>query len=271
MKYEQLIYEKANNIATITLNRPQVLNSITLQMVAELTDAVTTADKDDDVRVIIITGAGRGFCAGDDIGNVFGTDEKPGAAQAFKTREQQLSYLEKDRLYSGAGILLDINKPTIAAVNGVAVGYGCTVALLCDIRIASEKARFAELFINVGIIPGEGLFQLPRIVGLGRAYELLLTGDIIDAAEAHRIGLVNKVVPPDQLMNEAVALATRIAQKAPMAIRLSKEGIRKGLNGPDDDFYQWKSLAQLFLMMSEDHLEASKAFLEKRKPVFKGK
>lgn len=271
MKYEQLKYEKANNIATITLNRPDVLNSITLQMVDELTDAVTAADKDGDIRVIIITGAGRAFCVGDDIGNVFGTDEKPGAAQAIKTREGELAYLGRERLYSGAGILLNINKPTIAAVNGLAVGYGCTIALLCDIRIASEKARFAELFINMGMIPGEGLFLLPMIIGLGKANELLLTGDIIDATEAYRIGLVNKVVQHEQLINEAIELATRIAQKAPIPISLSKEGIRKGLNFPGDDFYQWKGLAQRFCMMSADHLEASKAFLEKRKPVFKGK
>ena len=271
MKYEDIIYSREKNIAIITLNRPKVLNALTLRLIGEFNDAVNEANKDDSVRVIVITGSGRAFCAGDDVKNMFGTDEAPGEEVKVKGREMELAYLEHERLYSGAGILLTINKPLIAAVNGVAAGYGCTIAILCDIRIASEKARFAELFLQVGLIPGEGLFQLPKVVNLGKAYEMFLTAEIIDADEAYRIGLVNRVVPHEQLMTATMELAAKIASRPPIAVRLIKEGIRKGLALPGDEFNQWKSLAQRFCLSSQDHKEASRAFIEKRSPVVKGK
>ena len=271
MGYEEIIYATENNVATITLNRPQAMNALTLKTVEEFNKAVDEANKDGNIRVIVVTGAGRAFCAGDDIGIVFGAGEAPGEAAGLRDRETELGYLLRERLYSGGGVLLTTNKPTIAAVNGVAVGYGCDISLMCDMRVASEKARFGELFLQVGLIPGEALFLLPRLVGLAKAYEMMLTTDLVDAQEAYRIGLVNKVVPHEQLMTVTMELATKLASQPPVAVQMTKEGIRKGLSLPGDEFYQWKSLAQRFCFGTDDHREGARAFVEKRKPVFKGK
>jgi enoyl-CoA hydratase/carnithine racemase len=171
----------------------------------------------------------------------------------------------------GGGALLHMNKPTIAAVNGAAAGYGCELALMCDMRIASEKARFGEVQLRVGRMPEQGMRLLPRLVGLGKADELMLTGDIIDATEAERIGLVNKVVPHEQLEVAAGELATKIAKNPPLTIRLTKEGIHKGLGLPLELFLSYSGQASQFLTETEDHKEGARAFAEKREPVFKGK
>ena len=170
----------------------------------------------------------------------------------------------------GCGELLFLNKPAIAAVNGAAVGYGCDIALMCDMRIASEKARFGEVFLKVGVVPDQGMLLLPRLIGLARANELIFTADIIDAKEADRIGLVNRVVPHEQLMTAARELAAKIAAGPPLATRLAKEGIRRGLGLPYEDFMHFHSQAFQFTAETADHIEASRAFLEKRAPVFKG-
>jgi len=156
-------------------------------------------------------------------------------------------------------------------VNGAAVGYGCDLALMCDMRVASEQARFGEAFLRVGLIPDEGQVLLPRLVGLAKAYEMILTTDIIDAKEAYRIGLVNKVVPVEQLMSTTFELAAKIASKPPISVQLAKEGIRKGLNIPLDEWKQWYSIAFSFCSTTEDHREGARAFVEKRDPRFKGK
>jgi enoyl-CoA hydratase/carnithine racemase len=272
MAYEELIYAVENkNVAVITLNRPDAMNALTYKTHAELAQAVDEGVANQDIRVIIVTGAGRGFCAGDDVKVIFGGGEAPRGDPNERYRTRLVSYLQSDRLTGGASKLLTINKPTIAAVNGAAVGYGCDLALMCDMRIASDRARFGEAFLRVGLIPDEAQILLPRLVGLAKAYELILTTDIIDAPEAYRIGLVNKVVPHEQLMSAALELAGKIASKPPISVQLAKEGIRKGLNMPLDEWKQWYSMAFAFCQTTEDHREGARAFVEKREPHFKGK
>lgn len=267
MKYKEIIYSVEGQVAVITLNRPQAMNALTNTTHTELEQAIDTAAKDDKIRVIILTGAGRGFCSGDDVKEIFLSPEEA----AMKGREARLRHLQGEHIPGGAYRLLEINKPSIAAVNGAAVGYGCDIALMCNMRIASERARFGEVFLRVGLIPDQGLILLPRLIGLAKAYEMILTTDIIDAKEAERIGLVNKVVPHEDLMNATLELANKIASKPPIAVQLAMEGIRRGLGLAMEDFMRYHALAFSFCTETEDHLEGSRAFVEKRAPVFKGK
>lgn len=272
MAYEELIYSvEKGNIAIITLNRPDAMNALTHKTHQELRQALEEANGDSSIRVIILTGAGRGFCSGDDVKVIFRGGEGYGEDEASRFRQAQLNFLQGGSLGGGGAILLEINKPTIAAVNGAAVGYGCDLTLMCDMRIASDRARFGEVFLRVGLIPDEAHVLLPRLVGLAKAYELILTTDIIDANEAHRIGLVNKVVPHEQLMPATMELATKIANKPPISVRLAKEGIRRGLKMPLDEFRQWHASAFTFCQATEDHKEGAKAFVEKREPRFQGR
>jgi len=276
MSYEEIIYSvEDGNIAVITLNRPEAMNALTHQTHAELGQAVGEANLDDNIRVIIITGTGRGFCAGDDVKTIFlGGEEGEGTSgidAAQRYRETQFGYLQGQKMTGGGELLLSINKPTIAAVNGAAVGYGCDLALMCDMRVASEKARFGEVFLRVGLMPDEGQLILPRLVGLAKAYELMLTADIIDAKEAEKIGLVNRVVPHEELMPAALELARKITNKPPLSVKLAKEGIRRGLNMPIEEWKEWYSMAMSYCFSTEDHREGAMAFVEKREPVFKGR
>ena len=273
MGYEEIIYTvENNNIAVITINRPDRMNALTQKTHDEISRAIVESDKDSNIRVIVITGSGRGFCSGDDVKVIFGGGGEAGQEESFKTTEETLKRLQgKEERVGGGFPLLFINKPTIAAVNGAAVGYGCDLALMCDMRVASENAKFGEVFLRVGLIPDESLIVLPRLVGLAKAYELMLTTDIIDAQEAERIGLVNKVVPHEQLMTATMELATKLANKPPIAVQLAKEGIRRGLGIPHEEFKRWHSIAMQFCMSTEDHKEGSRAFVEKREPVFKGR
>jgi enoyl-CoA hydratase/carnithine racemase len=267
MKFKEIVYETVKKVAIITLNRPEAMNALTMTTHEEIHRAVGEANKDDNISVIVLTGAGKGFCSGDDVKQVFLSPEE----KIAKGRDIRLRHLQGEHLGSGGHILLDINKPSIAAVNGAAVGYGCDLALMCNMRIASEKARFGEVFLRVGLVPDESLVLLPRLVGLAKTYELVLTTDIIDAKEAERIGLVNKVVPHEELMPAAMELADKIAKKPPIAVRLAMEGIRRGLNLPMEEFMRYHSLAFTFCSETEDHIEGSRAFIEKREPVFRGK
>lgn len=271
MVYKEILYSVENkHIALITINRAEAMNALTHVTHFELGEAIEQANNDDNVRVMIITGAGKGFCSGDDVKTIF----KGGAGyegEAEERRGRQLNWMQGGDLGGGGAKLLLINKPSIAAINGAAVGYGCDLALMCDIRVASEKAKLGEVFLRVGLIPDEGQILLPRLVGLSKAYELILTTDIIDAQEALRIGLVSKVVPHEELMKATMELATKIVNKPPLSVRLAKEGIRRGLDMPLREFKQWHSFAFSYCMESEDHKEGVKAFLEKREPVFKGR
>lgn len=271
MGYKEILYSiEKGNIAVITINRPEARNALTHITHTELAQAIEQADKDDSVRVIVLTGTGQGFCAGDDVKVLFKSGEGYGD-EGLQGKKQILNFLQDGRSAGGGGPLLTTNKPSIAAVNGAAVGYGCDMALMCDMRIASETARFGEAFLRVGLIPNQALLILPRLVGLAKAYELVLTTDIIDAQEAYRIGLVNKVVPQADLMKATMELAMKLANKPPISVKLAKAGIRKGLNIPLDEFLQWESLAFAYCTETEDHKEGAKAFVEKREPKFLGK
>ncbi len=267
MAYSDILFDKRDSVATITLNRPQVMNACTIRSYAEIADALHDAERDDSVRVVVITGAGRGFCAGDDVKEIFLNPEVREARPA-KSRE-----VEEWRSHAPVALdfLITYPKPTIASVNGPAVGYGCDIALMCDMRVCSDQARFGEVFIRRGLIPeAGGLLVLPRLVGLARAYELILSGDIIDAATAERIGMVNQVVPHAQLGEATAAFARKIAGQAPLAQRLAKETLRVGLNLNLQYFYDYQRHGQHMMLTSQDHLEGARSFVEKRPANFKG-
>ena len=290
MDSERITYTVDEYIATLTMNRPP-MNALTFKDLDAIIEIITEADKDDNVRVIVITGAGdKAFCAGADVNVLMAEERTPefkeknkediegkGYDYASWSPEDRLKEVVRRTLMEGfpmhhIQLLLSINTPTIAAVNGAASGLGCEIACSCDMRIASEKARFREPFVGTqGAIPEIAMWLLPRLVGLAKAYELILTSDIIDAKEADKIGLVNKVVPHEQLMSAAMELAAKLANKPPLAVKLAKEGIRWGLDIPIDKNMRWGNLAWEFCMGTEDHREAVRAFLDKRKPVYKGK
>jgi enoyl-CoA hydratase/carnithine racemase len=261
MDYETIIYEKADKVARITLNRPEALNALNGQMLMELPKAIAEADKDDDVRAVIITGAGRSFCAGGDhrhIETLTGSSER---AAAFGSQGG-------NRVVVG---LQGMAKPTLAVVNGPAVGGGFDIALACDMRIGSENARFMVAFTRIGLVPGTGShWLLPRIVGLSQACRLIYTGDLVEAEEARQMGLLDWLVPSDKLEEEATALALRIAQGPPIALRLDKMVIYEGLNSDFETAVNLGSMCERLCLGTEDFKEGIRAFAEKRRPVFQG-
>jgi enoyl-CoA hydratase/carnithine racemase len=257
-------YELAGHIATITLNRPEVRNALNRDAYAQLEAAFREAQRDPAVRCVVLTGADPAFCSGDDVKAIMLGDERDAAVATLRA--------VRPRPTPAAMAVLECDRPVIAAVNGAAVGWGMDLALLCDIRIASEQARFGELFIRRGLIADlGGLWRLPQVVGPSRAAELLFTGDVIDAREAERIGLVSRVVPHPELRAAAHDLAGRIAANAPLALRYMKEGLRRATYGDVSDLgaYIGQSLAYLFT--TEDHREGALSFVERRQPVFKGR
>jgi enoyl-CoA hydratase len=258
MEFKNLLVEVADQVATVTINRPKVLNALNAETLKELEQAFAALEADPAAKVIIVTGAGeKAFVAGADIAAM--QPIGPVAAREFAL----LAHRIMDRLEQGS-------KTVIAAVNGFALGGGCELAMACDIRLASDNARFGQPEINLGIIPGwAGTQRLPRLVGRGRALELLLTGDLIDAAEACRIGLVNRVVPTAELLPEARKLAGKIAGKGQVAVRLCRDAVRHGL---EVDRARGSAMeADLFALCfaTADQKEGMQAFLEKRKPEFK--
>ncbi|HEX9778210.1 MAG TPA: enoyl-CoA hydratase-related protein [Geopsychrobacteraceae bacterium] len=259
MNHENLIYQCSEGIATVTVNRPEALNALNRATLNELLALFTAIRDDAAVRVVILTGSGsKAFVAGADIAEMQPIDAVTG--RQFALLGHQL-----------AAAIEELPKPVIAAVNGFALGGGCELALCCDIRLASETARFGQPEVNLGVIPGFGGTQrLPRLIGKGRACELLLTGDMIDAAEAYRIGLVNKVLPADELPAAARTLAAKIAAKGQLAVGFAKSALRNGLEA---DLSRACALeADLFglCFATADQKEGMRAFLEKRPARFTG-
>ena len=245
-------------IGVLTLQRPEVRNALRFQTFAEIEDVVLGLG--DDIRVLVVTGADPAFCSGDDVRAIMGGGEK----------------VERRRhvpaLTPAADAFLHTDVPVVAAVNGAAVGWGMELALMADLRVASERARFGELFVQRGLVSDPaGLARLAQVVGREKAAELLLTGDLIDANEALRIGLVGRVVPHDELLAATMALAGKIAANPPLAVRAIKDGLRRALDPDWSTLGRWVSETLARLFQTEDHREGVKAFLEKRPPVFVGR
>jgi len=263
MQYEGLKFEKKDGIGILTLNRPQRLNAITvLTLYRELPNILREIQEDDEVRVLIITGAGKAFCAGAEL-----SQNWDDLSQFELGRNERLQPLGAFALS-----LYNLEKPVIAAINGAAVGAGVSIALLSDIRIASEAARFSLAFVTRGVIPDCGItFLAPRLLGIARAFELMYTGDLIDAKEAERIGLINKVVPHDRLMIEAVSFAGRIVNGPPLALAQIRRAVHSGLINSLEQQLYFETYAQKFCSGTKDFKEGIDSFLEKRAPQFKGK
>jgi E-phenylitaconyl-CoA hydratase len=256
-----ILYEVTDSVATIVLNRPEAMNSLDPESLAELNNAFVTANRDESVRVVVLTGNGdKAFCTGSDLKKTMPPQE------SFA----ELTFGRPRWLYPFAG--MEIDKPMICAVNGFALAGGMELALACDIRIASSNAKFGQSEVCVGSIPAAGGTQrLPRMVGMSDAMLMMLTGDRIDAESALRIGLVSRVVPLASLMDEAMGIARRIADNAPLAVRAVKRLVRDGLDLPLLTAIQAEQFALGLLRDTDDRLEGRRAFQEKRKPVFVGK
>ena len=264
MTYECLLYDVKDRIATLTLNRPERLNALGGTLREDLLDAVTKAGADDEVRVIVITGAGRGFCSG---GDVKAMNEREKSGEAGGIREKFVPI--RDRIVLA---LRDCPKPIIAAVNGAAAGAGMSMAMACDMRIASSAAKFSQAFVKRGLHPDwGGSWFLPRIVGTAKACELILTGDSIDAQTAMDLGILNAVVAPEALMDEAYKLAKKIADGPPVAIQLAKRAIYHNMDVDLKAGLEFESFAQNITKETEDYREGVKAFVEKRAPKFSGR
>ena len=263
MPYETLLYEKKGGIGYVTLNRPRVLNAQSPEMFDELARVFGEIKRDPEVGVVILTGAGdRAFCAGADINYL--------KQLAQTTPMAAKSFVEKNRLAFGA--IEHLGKPVIAAVNGFALGGGCELAMACHMRIASENARFGQPEINLGLFPGAGGTQrLPRLVGKGRAVEMMLNGEAISAQEAHRIGLVNTVVPAAELMPTAEELARQILAKAPLAVGVILEAVQHGMEMTLAQGLQLEENLFGVICGTEDMREGTAAFLDKRQANFQGK
>ena len=260
MSFENLLIERDGGVAVLTINRPKVLNALNTQTLDELRRAVLELKSDAGVRAVILTGSGeKSFVAGADINELATQTPTTGREHAI-AGQHVLDLIEH------------LGKPVIAAINGYALGGGCELAMACTIRIAADSAKLGQPEINLGLIPGyAGTQRLARIVGRGRALELLLTGDQITAQEAHRLGLVNRVVPAAELMTEAKKLASVLAAKAPVAIRYILEAVDKGLEMPFQQAQIFEATLFGLVASTEDMREGTKAFLEKRTADFKGK
>ena len=260
MTYQTLLYEKKDGIGTVTINRPDKRNALNSTVYKELYDAFEAIENDDGVRVVILTGAGdRAFCAGSDIAEM--QNMGPIEIQRFMVTIRKTS----DFIYA-------LTKPTIAAVNGYALGGGCELSMCCDLRNASDRARFGQPEITLGLIPGaSGTQRLPRLIGAAKAKEMIFTGDLIDAATALNLGLVNKVVPAEKLAEETLALATKLAGMSGPVLAMAKMAINTGLDTDMASGLNMEAKCNALCFATYDRKEGMDAFIEKRKAVFKNK
>lgn len=255
-------YSVNDGVGTLRLNRPDKKNSFTMEMIRTWASVYRDAQVDDSVRALVITGSGDSFCAGADLGNLDATNDSPLDRKNILTEE----------VHSVTRAIQDLDKPVIAAVNGVAVGAGMDMALMTDIRFAARSARFSEGYIRLGIVPGNGAcYYLPRLVGTAKALELLLTGDMVSAEEAERIGIVNKVCDDADLDEEAHALARRLADGPPVAIRMIKRAVYQSVRTDLRTALDLVSSHMAVAQSTGDAAEAFSAFREKRKPNFRGR
>ena len=260
MSFDDLLLERDGPVATVTFNRPQVRNALNAETFAALRQTMLELQSDDRVRVVILTGAGgKAFVAGADINEL--AVQTPTSARAFALAGQHVF-----------DIVEGLGKPVIAAINGYALGGGCELAMACTIRLAADTATIGQPEINLGIIPGyAGTQRLARLVGKGKAMELLLTGVPVSAAEAQRIGLVNRVVGVSELMNEARTLADQLARNAPIAMRYILDAVNRGLEMPFEQAVEYEATLFGLVAATDDMREGTRAFLDKRKPEFKGR
>ena len=262
MEKPHVLYEVKDHVAIITLNRPKAKNAFSIEMITLWNEYLKSARNDNNVRVIIVTGKGDTFCSGGDI-----QEMAEGKLQSWDMKKFLWEGVHRIVLS-----LEDLDKPVISAINGAAMGAGMDMAIMCDIRICSDRARLAESYINIGAVPGDGgAYFLPRLAGISKALELLLTGDVINPEEALKLGIVNRVVPHDHLMDEAINLAKKIAEKPPLAVRMTKRAVYQAQTSSLRSHLDYISSQLALLTETEDHMEAAKAFLEKRKPVFTGR
>jgi 2-(1,2-epoxy-1,2-dihydrophenyl)acetyl-CoA isomerase len=259
-----LLYDKKDGYAVITLNRPDKLNSFNDELTFQLQDTLKEAEKDAGVRALILTGAGRGFCAGQDLANRNFSDDskqKPSLADSIRRRYNPI-ILKMRRM----------EKPIIAAINGVAAGAGCSLALACDIKIAADNATFVQSFSRVGLVPDSGAtFVLPRLIGLTKAYELMITADKLSAPDALQLGLLNRVVPVDQVMKEAEEFAAKLAKGPTKAFGLTKRAVNRAVFPDLEELLENEAYLQEIAGRTDDFQEGVKAFIEKREPAYTGK
>ena len=263
MSWEHILLEKKDGVATVTLNRPEKYNAFAGLMRQEIVEVIDDVAGDREIRVVVITGAGKAFCVGGDV-NEFVSGTTQALAQEVSS--------ERHAMCNAALTINTRDKPVIASVTGVAAGGGCNLALSCDIRIASEKARFGQVFVRRGVHPDwGGIYFLPRLVGYAKAAELIFSGEVVDAEEALRIGMVNKVVAHEELAQTTRDFAERIARNAPIPIAFAKRGLQNFSKWDLPQALDYESYALEVCKQSEDFMEGFSSFLEKREPVFKGK
>ncbi|HQB34923.1 MAG TPA: enoyl-CoA hydratase-related protein [Syntrophorhabdus sp.] len=262
MSEPHTLYNVNNHVAIITLNRPKAKNAFSTEMISLWQEYLEEARKNDEIRVIIVTGKGDTFCSGGDI-----RDMAEG-----KLKSWDMKRFLWDGVHRIVLTLEDLDKPVIAAINGAAMGAGMDMAIMCDMRVCSDRAKLAESYIMMGLVPGDGgAYFLPRLTGVSKGLELLLTGDVIDPEEALRLGIVNRVVPHENLMEETMKLAAKIAARPPLAIRMMKRAVYQGQTSTLRAHLDYISSQISLLSETHDHMEAATAFLEKRTPVFTGK
>jgi 2-(1,2-epoxy-1,2-dihydrophenyl)acetyl-CoA isomerase len=271
MNYEAIGVKKEDGVITITLNRPERMNAVSQQMVDELMGGLHDVASDTEARVLVLTGAGQAFCAGLDIKATAPVE----AGAEWRSQALTPEALRQFNRTTWRRLILalrDLEIPTIASVNGPAVGFGFDFALACDMRIGSENARFMVAFTRIGLFPvSGGTWFMPRLMGMGKACELLFTGDFLGAEEAARIGVLNKLVPADQLEQETAGLALKVAKAPPIAVKMGKIHLYKGLHMDLESALEFAAATEPVAAESEDHAEGLRAFREKRPPIFKGR